>query len=141
MGDEGKAVGCVPPTALLFAPPPGSARFAYFLDFRDCYYVRSGLLDRLNSDGFYWSNRWFHFPCGFLHWRRLGLCLGNRSGITADHIMPNSVAATVASLSMRSSRGCAAAAWDVFKVTATIPAEQVFRPLDQGGCPLVQKQN
>jgi branched-chain amino acid transport system substrate-binding protein len=31
--------------------------------------------------------------------------------------------------------------WDVFKVTATIPAEQEFRPLDQGGCPLVQKQN
>src|SRR6516164_9364001 len=31
--------------------------------------------------------------------------------------------------------------WDVFKVTATIPAEQAFRPLDQGGCPLVQKQN
>ena len=27
--------------------------------------------------------------------------------------------------------------WDVFKVTATIPAEQAFRPLDQGGCPLV----
>lgn len=31
--------------------------------------------------------------------------------------------------------------WDVFKVMATIPAEQAFRPLDQGGCPLVQKQN
>lgn len=31
--------------------------------------------------------------------------------------------------------------WDVFKVTATIPAEQAFRPLDQGSCPLVQKQN
>ena len=29
--------------------------------------------------------------------------------------------------------------WDVFKVTATIPAEQAFRPLDQGGCPLVAK--
>jgi hypothetical protein len=31
--------------------------------------------------------------------------------------------------------------WDVFKVTATIPAEQAFRPLDQGGCPLVSKRN
>ena len=31
--------------------------------------------------------------------------------------------------------------WDVFKMTATIPAEQAFRPLDQGGCPLVSKQN
>jgi len=29
--------------------------------------------------------------------------------------------------------------WDVFKITATIPAEQAFRPLDQGGCPLVAK--
>jgi len=29
--------------------------------------------------------------------------------------------------------------WDVFKVTATIPAEQAFRPLDQGACPLVAK--
>jgi branched-chain amino acid transport system substrate-binding protein len=31
--------------------------------------------------------------------------------------------------------------WDVFKVTATIPAAQAFRPLDQGACPLVPKQN
>jgi branched-chain amino acid transport system substrate-binding protein len=31
--------------------------------------------------------------------------------------------------------------WDVFNVTATIPAEQAFRPLDHGGCPLVPKQN
>ena len=31
--------------------------------------------------------------------------------------------------------------WDVFKVTATIPAEQAFRPLGDGGCPLVPKQN
>ncbi len=30
--------------------------------------------------------------------------------------------------------------WDVFKVTTTIPAEQAFRPLNQGGCPLVPKQ-
>ena len=29
--------------------------------------------------------------------------------------------------------------WDVFKITASIPAEQAFRPLDQGGCPLVAK--
>jgi branched-chain amino acid transport system substrate-binding protein len=27
--------------------------------------------------------------------------------------------------------------WDVFKVAATIPAEQAFRPLKDGGCPLV----
>jgi branched-chain amino acid transport system substrate-binding protein len=27
--------------------------------------------------------------------------------------------------------------WDVFKVTATIPAEQAFRPLKDGGCPMV----
>jgi branched-chain amino acid transport system substrate-binding protein len=31
--------------------------------------------------------------------------------------------------------------WDVFKLTATIPAEQAFRPLGDGGCPLVPKQN
>jgi branched-chain amino acid transport system substrate-binding protein len=31
--------------------------------------------------------------------------------------------------------------WDAFKVTATIPAEQAFRPLGDGGCPLVPKQN
>ena len=29
--------------------------------------------------------------------------------------------------------------WDVFKITATIPAEQAFRPLVRGGCPLVAK--
>ncbi|HUC51767.1 MAG TPA: ABC transporter substrate-binding protein [Xanthobacteraceae bacterium] len=31
--------------------------------------------------------------------------------------------------------------WDVFKLTATIPADQAFRPLNEGGCPLVSKQN
>jgi branched-chain amino acid transport system substrate-binding protein len=30
-------------------------------------------------------------------------------------------------------------AWDYYKVRATIPAEQAFRPLDQGECPLVKK--
>jgi branched-chain amino acid transport system substrate-binding protein len=30
--------------------------------------------------------------------------------------------------------------WDVFTVTTTIPAEQAFRPLNQGACPLVPKQ-
>jgi branched-chain amino acid transport system substrate-binding protein len=30
-------------------------------------------------------------------------------------------------------------AWDYYKVRATIPAEQAFRPLDQGDCPLVKK--
>ena len=29
--------------------------------------------------------------------------------------------------------------WDVFKIAATIPAEKAFRPLDEGGCPLVKK--
>jgi branched-chain amino acid transport system substrate-binding protein len=32
-------------------------------------------------------------------------------------------------------------AWDVFKVTGTIPPEQAFRPLKDGGCPLVTGQN
>ena len=31
--------------------------------------------------------------------------------------------------------------WDVFKLVATIPADQAFRPLADGGCPLVSKQN
>ena len=26
--------------------------------------------------------------------------------------------------------------WDYYKLLATIPADQAFRPLDQGGCPL-----
>jgi branched-chain amino acid transport system substrate-binding protein len=30
-------------------------------------------------------------------------------------------------------------AWDYYKLRATIPAEQAFRPLDQGECPLVKK--
>jgi branched-chain amino acid transport system substrate-binding protein len=29
--------------------------------------------------------------------------------------------------------------WDYYKVRATIPADQAFRPLDQGECPLVKK--
>jgi branched-chain amino acid transport system substrate-binding protein len=29
--------------------------------------------------------------------------------------------------------------WDLYKVDATIPAAKAFRPLDQGGCPLVGK--
>ena len=27
--------------------------------------------------------------------------------------------------------------WDYYKVLATIPAEQAFRPLEEGKCPLV----
>ena len=27
--------------------------------------------------------------------------------------------------------------WDFYKLRATIPATEAFRPLDQGGCPLV----
>jgi branched-chain amino acid transport system substrate-binding protein len=30
--------------------------------------------------------------------------------------------------------------WDVFKVIGTIPADEAFRPLDKGGCPLVKSQ-
>jgi branched-chain amino acid transport system substrate-binding protein len=30
------------------------------------------------------------------------------------------------------------AEWDYYKVLQTVPAEQAFRPLDQGGCPLVK---
>ena len=29
--------------------------------------------------------------------------------------------------------------WDIYKQISTIPADQAFRPLDQGGCPLVAK--
>jgi branched-chain amino acid transport system substrate-binding protein len=28
--------------------------------------------------------------------------------------------------------------WDYYKLVQTVPADQAFRPLDQGGCPLVQ---
>jgi len=31
--------------------------------------------------------------------------------------------------------------WDVFKVVSTIPADKAFRPLNEGGCPLVNKAN
>ena len=31
------------------------------------------------------------------------------------------------------------APWDYYKIRATIPAEQAFRPIDQGECPLVKK--
>ena len=31
--------------------------------------------------------------------------------------------------------------WDVFKVVATIEGNQAFRPLNEGGCPLVNKGN
>ncbi|KAB2916618.1 MAG: ABC transporter substrate-binding protein [Hyphomicrobiaceae bacterium] len=31
------------------------------------------------------------------------------------------------------------APWDYYKVRATIPAAEAFRPIDQGGCPLVKK--
>jgi branched-chain amino acid transport system substrate-binding protein len=29
--------------------------------------------------------------------------------------------------------------WDFYKLVKTIPASEAFRPLDQGGCPLVTK--
>jgi len=28
--------------------------------------------------------------------------------------------------------------WDVFKIVGTIPADKAFRPLNEGGCPLVK---
>jgi branched-chain amino acid transport system substrate-binding protein len=28
--------------------------------------------------------------------------------------------------------------WDLYNLIATIPAEQAFRPLAEGGCPLVK---
>ena len=30
--------------------------------------------------------------------------------------------------------------WDYYKLVRTIPAEEAFRPMDQGGCPLVAKK-
>ena len=29
-------------------------------------------------------------------------------------------------------------AWDYYKLRATIPADQAFRPMNEGGCPLVK---
>ena len=29
--------------------------------------------------------------------------------------------------------------WDLYKVLETIPAEQAFRPMSEGGCPMVAK--
>jgi branched-chain amino acid transport system substrate-binding protein len=29
--------------------------------------------------------------------------------------------------------------WDVYNLLATIPAEQAFRPVDEGGCAMVTK--
>jgi branched-chain amino acid transport system substrate-binding protein len=31
--------------------------------------------------------------------------------------------------------------WDYYKQLATIPADEAFRPLDQGGCPMIAKKN
>jgi len=31
------------------------------------------------------------------------------------------------------------APWDLYKLVQTVPADQTFRPLDAGGCPLVKK--
>ena len=31
--------------------------------------------------------------------------------------------------------------WDYYKLLATIPGEKAFRPMDQGGCPMVAKKN
>ena len=31
-------------------------------------------------------------------------------------------------------------AWDLVKVVATVPGNEAFRPLDEGGCPLVTKK-
>ncbi|TDH57956.1 hypothetical protein E2C06_35130 [Dankookia rubra] len=29
--------------------------------------------------------------------------------------------------------------WDLYRIIATIPGEQAFRPLHEGGCPLVRQ--
>jgi branched-chain amino acid transport system substrate-binding protein len=29
--------------------------------------------------------------------------------------------------------------WDLYKIIATVPGDQAYRPMDQGGCPLVKK--
>ena len=29
--------------------------------------------------------------------------------------------------------------WDYYKLAGTVPAEQAFRPLEEGGCPLVRR--
>jgi branched-chain amino acid transport system substrate-binding protein len=34
-----------------------------------------------------------------------------------------------------------AAKWDYYKLVKTIPAEDAWRPLDQGGCSLVAKKS
>ena len=31
--------------------------------------------------------------------------------------------------------------WDYYKLIATIPGDQAFRPMDQGNCPMVAKKN
>jgi branched-chain amino acid transport system substrate-binding protein len=28
--------------------------------------------------------------------------------------------------------------WDLYKLLATVPGDEAFRPLDKGGCPLVK---
>src|SRR6516165_12135222 len=33
-----------------------------------------------------------------------------------------------------------AGAWDYYKILSTIPGDQAFRPLDEGGCPLVKQR-
>jgi branched-chain amino acid transport system substrate-binding protein len=31
-------------------------------------------------------------------------------------------------------------AWDYYKILSTIPGDQAFRPLEEGGCPLVKQR-
>jgi branched-chain amino acid transport system substrate-binding protein len=31
--------------------------------------------------------------------------------------------------------------WDLYKLIATVPGDEAFRPLDKGGCPLVKAAN
>ena len=55
-------------------PKLGSTNLTCRLDFRDSYYVRSGLLDHLSSDDLdYRSDGLFYFPRCFLRWRGFGL--------------------------------------------------------------------
>jgi branched-chain amino acid transport system substrate-binding protein len=29
--------------------------------------------------------------------------------------------------------------WDYYKLAGTVPAEQAFRPVEEGGCPLLRR--
>ena len=63
--------------------------------------------------------------------RRSAVRQGQRSAIDGRKIHP---AYLVEAKKPAESKG----EWDLYKIRATIPAEQAFRPLADGGCPLVK---